>query len=91
MITGMDRDEILEGQAAELLEEIRLMREELREGTLTVPGSKGQPTPNRLLGELRAHTWLLVRIIGGAAAADAAAPVEDAVDRLRADWENSDD
>ena len=87
----MERDEVLEHQAAELLEEIALMRAELREGMLIVPGSKGQPTPNRLLGELRAHTWLLVRIIGGAAAADAAAPVEDAVDRLRADWENGSD
>jgi len=84
----MDRETVLDAQATRVLEEIGRLQTELDEGELTVPGSKGQPTPNRLLGELRAHRWLLVRMLGGAAAAADGPPVADAVDRLRAEWED---
>jgi hypothetical protein len=87
----MDRDSVLEAQASRILEEIGRLQDELDEGQLTVPGSKGQPTPNRLLGELRAHRWLLVRVLGGAAPPADGPPAEDAVDRLRAEWEDAHD
>ena len=51
-------------------------------------GSKNQPMPNRLLGELRAHRWLLARLLADGPVSSGP-PVADAVDQLRAEWEDS--
>lgn len=77
---------MLEEQLAHVLDEIGRLETELGEGKLTVEGSKGQPMPNRLLAELRAHRWLLVRMLGGGDRADVPR-VPDEVDRIRAEWE----
>jgi hypothetical protein len=82
------RDDVLAGQADRVLVEITRLQAELDAGDLVVFGSKGQPMPNRLLGELRAHRWLLARLLaGGPVSPDR--PVADAVDALRAEWEDS--
>lgn len=78
---------VLTDQAQRVLAEITRLQEELDGGPLTVPGSKGQPMPNRLLGELRAHRWLLARLLSGESV-PAGPPVADAVDALRLEWEN---
>jgi hypothetical protein len=85
----MDRSKVLEPQLAHVLDEIRRMEDELAAGSLTVPGSKGQPMPNRLLAELRAHRWLLVRLADSVNPDMAAARVPDTVDQLRREWVTS--
>lgn len=82
------RESVLEGQAERVLVEIARLEAELDSGSLLVEGSKGQPMPNRLLGELRAHRWLLARLLADGPA-PAGPPVADAVDQLRAEWEDS--
>jgi hypothetical protein len=82
------RDGVLAGQADRVLTEIERLQQELDAGDLVVTGSKGQPMPNRLLGELRAHRWLLARLLADGPA-PGGPPVADAVDALRAEWENS--
>jgi hypothetical protein len=83
----VDRDSVREEQLAHVLEEIGRLEDDLHAGPLTVPGSKGQPMPNRLLAELRAHRWLLLRMLDGAAPGGDRPPAEDVVDRIRAEWE----
>ena len=83
----VDRDSVREEQLAHVLEEIGRLEDDLGAGPLTVPGSKGQPMPNRLLAELRAHRWLLLRMLDGAAPGGDTPPAEDVVDRIRAEWE----
>jgi hypothetical protein len=83
----MDCDSVREKQLARVLGEIGRLEDGLDSGSLTVPGSKGQPMPNRLLAELRAHRWLLLRMLDGAAPGGDAPPAEDVVDRIRAEWE----
>jgi len=82
------RSDVLAGQADRVLAEITRLQDELDAGDLVVFGSKGQPMPNRLLGELRAHRWLLARLLADGPS-PAGPPVADAVDQLRAEWENS--
>jgi hypothetical protein len=84
----IDRDAALEGQTARVLAEIARLEGELDATPVVVPGSRGQPMPNRLLAELRSHRWLLVRMLsdGPAPAGQSAA---DAVDALRAEWEDT--
>jgi hypothetical protein len=81
------RDGIIASQIGNVLAEIGRLEAELGDGPLTVPGSKGQPMPNRLLAELRQHRWLLVRMLDGAGTPGDAPPAEDAVDALRREWE----
>lgn len=83
-----DREDVLEGQTARVLDEIERLQHELDAGELVVEGSKGQPMPNRLLAELRSHRWLLVRMLTDGPA-PAGPPAADAVDALRAQWEDS--
>jgi hypothetical protein len=82
------RDGVLAAQADRVLSEITRMQDALDAGDMVVSGSKGQPQPNRLLGELRAHRWLLARLLADGSA-PSGPPVADAVDALRAEWENS--
>lgn len=84
---------MLEEQLAHVLDEITRLEDDLGAGGLTVPGSKGQPVPNRLLAELRAHRWLLMRMLddGRAGPPPVLPPAEDVVDRIRAEWENASD
>jgi hypothetical protein len=79
---------VLAGQAERVLAEIRQMEAALDAGDLVVAGSKGQPMPNRLLGELRAHRWLLARLLADGPASSGP-PAADAVDQLRREWEDS--
>jgi hypothetical protein len=81
-------ESVLAAQTARMVDEITRLQAELDSGELVVEGSKGQPMPNRLLAELRAHRWLLVRMLAGTAAPGDAPPAEDEVDRIRRDWEN---
>jgi hypothetical protein len=46
---------------------------------------------NRLLAELRAHRWLLLRMLDGVPVGGDRPPAEDVVDRIRAEWENGSD
>jgi hypothetical protein len=85
----MDRSKVLEPQLAHVLDEIRRMEDELAAGSLTVPGSKGQPMPNRLLAELRAHRWLLVRLVDSVNPDAGVSRVPDTVDQLRREWVTS--
>jgi hypothetical protein len=84
-----DRESVLSEQTARVLDEITRLQGELDSGDLVVEGSKGQPMPNRLLAELRAHRWLLVRMLSDGPGAPAGPPAADAVDALRAEWEDS--
>jgi hypothetical protein len=86
-VTGMDRDSVLAGQVDRTLAEISALEKALDDGELTVTGSTGQPVANRLLGELRAHRLLLLRLLG-VFTPDGAGPVEDELDRLRQEWES---
>jgi hypothetical protein len=79
---------VLSAQADRVLAEITRLEAELDAGDLVVLGSRGQQQPNRLLGELRAHRWLLARLLADGPALPGA-PVADAVDQLRAEWEGS--
>jgi hypothetical protein len=81
------RDGVLAVQAERVLAEIERLQQELDAGDLVVLGSKGQPTPNKLLGELRSHRWLLARLLADGPASGP--PVADAVDALRREWEDS--
>jgi hypothetical protein len=82
------RESVLETQAKRVLAEITRLEAELDAGPLVVEGSKGQAVPNKLLGELRSHRWLLARLLADGPA-PSGPPVADAVDQLRAEWENS--
>jgi hypothetical protein len=79
---------VLAAQTARMVTEIGRLEAELDSGALVVEGSKGQPMPNRLLAELRAHRWLLVRMLAGTAAPGDVPPAEDVVDRIRREWED---
>jgi hypothetical protein len=82
------RDGVLGEQAVRVLAEIVRLEKELDAGPLVVPGSRGQPMPTRLLGELRAHRWLLARLLAEGSS-PAGPPAADAVDALRMSWEDS--
>ena len=88
MVAMADREGVLEDQTARVLAEITRLQDELDSGDLVTEGSKGQPVPNRLLAELRAHRWLLVRMLTDGPAPPGP-PAADAVDALRAEWEDS--
>jgi hypothetical protein len=82
------RESVLETQAERVLAEITRLEAELDSGPLVVAGSKGQPTPNKLLAELRSHRWLLARLLADGPASPGP-PVADAVDQLRREWEDA--
>jgi hypothetical protein len=79
---------VLAAQAERVLAEIHRLEVELDAGDLVVVGSKNQPIPNRLLGELRAHRWLLARLMSDNPT-PGGPPAADAVDALRREWEDS--
>jgi hypothetical protein len=83
------RENVLEGQAARVLAEITRLEAELDSGQLLVTGSTGQVKASPVLGELRAHRWLLCRLLSDGPVYPAGPPVADAVDQLRQEWENS--
>jgi hypothetical protein len=83
----VSRDDVLAAQADRVLVEIGRLEKELDAGPLVVEGSKGQPVPTRVLAELRAHRWLLARLLAGGPVAGP--PAADAVDALRAEWEDA--
>jgi hypothetical protein len=88
-----DRAGILEGQVTRVLAEIGALQAELDAGALVVPGSRGQATANPVLKELRAHRWLLIRLVDSAGTAgwgpDGPVGLPDDVDQIRAEWESS--
>lgn len=84
----MDRFSALEGQVEHTLTEIAGLEKALAAGELVVAGSTGQPKGNPLLGELRAHRLLLLRLLG-VFTVDGGGPVEDELDQIRRAWEGS--
>jgi hypothetical protein len=84
-----DREGVLDEQTARVLDEITRLQAELDTGPLVVEGSKGQPVPSRILAELRSHRWLLMRMLSDGPAYPVGPPAADAVDALRAEWEDS--
>lgn len=79
---------VLGEQAERVLTEIHRLEAELDAGDLVVVGSKQQPVPNKLLAELRSHRWLLARLLADGPSSSGP-PAADAVDQLRAAWEDS--
>ncbi len=64
-VEGMDfrSDEVaLLTEMARTVDEVDALRKAIREGGLTVVGSKGQPRPNPLLASLHASRALLIRL-----------------------------
>jgi hypothetical protein len=87
-MTDMDRDSVLQAQVSHTLTEIAELEKALDGAELVVTGSTGQPRAHPVLAELRAHRVLLLRMLG-VFTAEGAGPVEDELDRIRAEWENS--
>jgi hypothetical protein len=85
---AVSRDGVLAAQADRVLAEIGRLEAALDAGPMVVEGSKGQPMPNRLLGELRAHRWLLARLLADGLPSSGP-PAADAVDQLRREWEDA--
>jgi hypothetical protein len=83
----MDRDSALAAQADRTLAEIHGLEKALDGAELVVTGSTGQPKGNPLLGELRAHRVLLLRLLG-VFTPEGAGPVEDELDRIRQEWQS---
>jgi hypothetical protein len=84
----MDRGSVLVAQAERTLDEIGKLQAELDAGSLTVVGSMGQPICNKLLGELRAHRVLLMRLLGVFSSEGAGVLAEDELDQIRREWES---
>jgi hypothetical protein len=82
----MGRQAVLAKQAERVLAEIDRMQAELDAGELIVFGSRGQPQPNRLLAELRAHRWLLARLVTDGPGTGNGQPSADVIDDLRREW-----
>jgi hypothetical protein len=82
----MDRDSVLAEQADRTLAEIGRLEVALDGGELMATGSMGQPVPTKLLGELRAHRLLLLRLLG-VFTPDGAGPVEGELAQIRSEWE----
>jgi hypothetical protein len=87
-VAVMDRGSVLAAQAERTLDEIEKLQAELDAGDLVVTGSMGQPVGNKLLGELRQHRLLLLRLVGGSVA-DGGGLAEDELDQIRREWESS--
>jgi len=87
-VTDLDRDSLLAGQVEHTLAEIAGLEKALAGAELVVTGSTGQPKGHPVLAELRAHRVLLLRLLG-VFTAEGAGPVEDELDRIRAEWEGS--
>jgi hypothetical protein len=85
---GMDRDSVLAGQVDHTLAEIAGLESALGGAEMVVTGSTGQPRAHPLLGELRQHRRLLLALLG-VFTPEGAGPVEDELDRIRAEWEGS--
>lgn len=84
----MDRGVVLLAQAQRTLDEIAKLQAELDGGDLVVTGSMGQPVANRLLGELRQHRLLLLRLLG-VSGVGGGGLAEDELDQIRREWESS--
>lgn len=87
----METVSVIKAQFAQVLGEILSMQDELQSVGLTVTGSRGQPMPNRLISEVRAHRFLLLQIAAllrhADPSGDVPVPSEDEIDRLRKEWE----
>lgn len=83
----MDLESALQAQIDHTLAEITQLESALESSQLTVKGSKGQPVANRLLGELRSHRLLLLRLLRAFAPADQG-PVDDELDMIRRAWDD---
>jgi hypothetical protein len=70
-----DRENVLGEQTARVLAEITRLQAELDAGDLVTEGSKGQP--------------VLMRMLSDGSGAPAGPPAADAVDALRAEWEDA--
>jgi hypothetical protein len=89
LLAVMDPGQVLEAQAERTLTEIGQLEKALDDGELVTLGSMGQPVGNKLLGELRQHRLLLLRLLGVSAFGEAPASGPDELDQLRREWETS--
>jgi hypothetical protein len=87
-VAVMDPGQVLEAQAQRTLDEIEKLQAELDGGELVTLGSMGQPVGNKLLGELRQHRLLLLRLLGVSAFGEPPSG-PDELDQLRREWETS--
>jgi hypothetical protein len=87
-VAVMDPGTVLEAQAQRTLDEIEKLQAELDGGPLVVEGSMKQPVATRLLGELRQHRLLLLRLLGVSAFGGEPSAGPDELDRIRSEWES---
>jgi hypothetical protein len=80
----IDARALLEEQVAATVGELDTLRAALAAGELSQKGSRGQQVPNRLLGEVRGHRLVLVKLLG--ALEGHQVPEGDGLDDLRASW-----
>lgn len=89
----MDRHAILAERIERVHAQLIRLETALDDGEL-ITVSRGAEVPNRLLAEIRSHTWLLRALIDSAGAGQQTAngqPAADAIDALRTEWENMHD
>jgi hypothetical protein len=80
----IDARALLEEQVAATVAELDTLAARLADGELSQKGSRGQSVPNRLLGEVRGHRLVLVKLLG--ALEGRREPEGDGLDDLRASW-----
>jgi hypothetical protein len=80
----IDGKALLEEQVAATVGELDTLTAALGAGELSQKGSRGQQVPNRLLGEVRGHRLVLVKLL--AALEGRQAPEGDGLDDLRKSW-----
>jgi hypothetical protein len=80
----IDARALLEEQVAATVGELDTLAAALAAGELSQKGSRGQQVPNRLLGEVRGHRLVLVKLLAALEGRQESAG--DGLDDLRRSW-----